>query len=191
MRLSPQHLYPIIALAALAGGSIWLERVTKDPNASPAPKAMRGPDVIVEQMALTRFDLTGKPQYYIDAQQMKHLPAQAQSELTDPVVRYQRDGMHMRLTAEHGVTRDDGERVDLKGQVRAQRTLPGKPVSTFASDTLVLWPNTEQAKSVDPVVLTQDGAEVHSNGMNADNLFGEITLTGGVVANLPIKRKQP
>nr|HPR08921.1 hypothetical protein [Denitromonas sp.] len=41
------------------------------------------------------------------------------------------------------------------------------------------------------VVLTQDGAEVHSNGMSADNLFGEITLTGGVVANLPIKRKQP
>jgi len=191
MRLSPQHLYPIIALAALAGGSIWLERVTKDPNTSPEPNAMRGPDVIVEQMALTRFDLTGTPQYYVDAQQMRHLPGQAQSELTDPVVRYQRDGMHLRLTAEHGVARDDGERVDLKGQVRAQRTLPGKPVSTFASDTLVLWPNTEQAKSVDPVVLTQDGAEVHSNGMSADNLFGEITLTGGVVANLPIKRKQP
>ncbi|HQU89804.1 MAG TPA: LPS export ABC transporter periplasmic protein LptC [Denitromonas sp.] len=191
MRLSPQHLYPIIALAALAGGSIWLERVTEDPNTSPEPNAMRGPDVIVEQMALTRFDLTGTPQYYVDAQQMRHLPGQAQSELTDPVVRYQRDGMHLRLTAEHGVARDDGERVDLKGQVRAQRTLPGKPVSTFASDTLVLWPNTEQAKSVDPVVLTQDGAEVHSNGMSADNLFGEITLTGGVVANLPIKRKQP
>ncbi|TVO62447.1 LPS export ABC transporter periplasmic protein LptC [Denitromonas ohlonensis] len=191
MRLSPQHLYPIMALAALAAGSIWLERISTDPNATPEPKAMLGPDVIVEHMALTRFDLTGTPQYYIDAQQMRHLPAQAQSELIEPIVRYERDGMHLRLTADHGVTRDDGERVDLKGQVRAQRTLPDKPESTFTSDTLVLWPNTEQAKSIDPVVLTQDGAVVYSKGMTADNLFGEITLTGGVVANLPIKRKQP
>ncbi|MEZ5626462.1 MAG: LPS export ABC transporter periplasmic protein LptC [Rhodocyclaceae bacterium] len=191
MRVNAQHFYPIAALAALAAGSLWLDRVSQDPNAAPTPQALRGPDVIIEQMALTRFDLSGSVQYTIDAQRMTHFPAQSQSELSTPVVHYLRDGMQLRLTADHGLTRDDGERVDLKGQVRAARTLPGKPVATYASDTLVLWPNTEQAKSVDPVVLTQDGAVVNSNGMTASNLFGEITLTGGVVANLPIKRKQP
>ncbi|MBT0962689.1 LPS export ABC transporter periplasmic protein LptC [Denitromonas iodatirespirans] len=191
MRLSPQHLYPIIALTVLAGGSLWLDRVSQDPAQPSDPAARRGPDVIVDTMSLTRFDLTGKPQYTIDARQMTHYPALAQSHLDEPVVHYRRDDARLRLTADSGIARDDGERVDLSGQVRAARTLPNKPVATFASQSLVLWPNTEQAKSIDPVVLTQDGAEVHGNGMTANNLFGDITLTGGVVANLPIKRKQP
>ena len=191
MRLTPQHLYPVIALTVLAAGSLWLERVSQDPARPADPEALRGPDVIVDGMALTRFDLTGKPQYTLDARQMTHYPAQAQSQLAEPVVHYQRDDGQIRLSADNGLARDDGERVDLAGQVRAERTLPGKPVATFASESLVLWPNTEQAKSIDPVVLTQDGAEVHGNGMTANNLFGDITLTGGVVANLPIKRKQP
>ena len=191
MQLSTQHLYPVIALAALAAGSIWLERVTEDPAAGRAAPPARGPDVIIEGMSLVRYAIDGRPQYYIDATRMTHLPDQAHSLLDAPVMRFLRENQTLDLRADNGIARDDGERVDLAGQVVADRRIPGKPDAHFTSESLVLWPNTEQAKSIDPVLLTQNGTEVRGNGMTADNLFGQIQLTGGVTAHMPTQRTQP
>jgi lipopolysaccharide export system protein LptC len=189
MRVSLHHVFPIAALTALAAGSIWLERATRGPDTAPAQAAQQGPDVVVEQMAITRFDINGRPHYYLDARQMEHLPGTANSHLTDPVVNLLRDDSRMRLAADTAVARDDGERVDLAGNVRGERMLPDAPPMHFASASLVVWPNVESAKSLDPVTITQEGAVARGNGMTADNVFGLITLTGQVQAHMPIKRK--
>lgn len=188
MRISLQHVFPIAALTALAAGSIWLERATRTPDEVASQDVQQGPDVVVEQMAVTRFDLNGNPHYYLDARQMEHLPGTANAHLTDPVVNLLRDDARMRLAADTAVARDDGERVDLAGHVRGERTLPGAPPTHFASDSLIVWPNVESAKSLDPVTITQDGAVARGNGMTADNLFGLITLTGQVHTHMPMKR---
>ncbi len=185
-----QYVFPVVALSLLAGGSIWLERVTRAPRDAYLAVA-GGPDVVVDLMALTRFDINGEPHYYLDARRVTHLPGEENSQLEDPVVHYTRENMRVRLAADAGVARDDGERVDLAGTVRGERELPGRPVSYFASDSLVIWPNVEAAKSTDPVVLTQNGAEVRGSGMTADNIFGLITLTGRVNANMPVNRNSP
>jgi len=188
MRVSLQHVFPVAALTVLAAGSIWLERATRGPDETPLQSAQQGPDVVVEQMAITRFDINGKPHYYLDARQMEHLPGTASARLTDPVVNLLRDDSRMRLAADTAVARDDGERVDLSGNVRGERTLPGAPTTHFASASLIVWPNVESAKSTDPVTITQEGATARGDGMTADNLFGLITLTGQVRAHMPIKR---
>ncbi|MCB1961171.1 MAG: LPS export ABC transporter periplasmic protein LptC [Rhodocyclaceae bacterium] len=191
MRLSLQHLFPLLALGALAGGSLWLERITRSPEEASAAARASGPDVIVDQMAVTRFDINGVPHYTLDARNMTHLPGEAHSHLDDPVMHYTRDTMRLQLAARSAIARDDGERIDLAGEVRGERALPDQPVSTFASESLTLWPRVESAKTTDPVLLTQNGAEVRGNGMTADNIFGLITLTGRVDAYMPVKRKTP
>ena len=185
-----QYVFPLVALSALAAGSIWLERVTRAPGDAYLGSD-GGPDVVVDQMALTRFDINGAPHYYLDARRVTHVPGEESSQLEDPVVHYTRESMRMRLAADAGVARDDGERVDLAGTVRGERELPGRPITTFASESLTIWPKIEAAKSIDPVVLTQNGAEVRGSGMTADNIFGLITLTGRVNANMPVNRKTP
>ena len=191
MRLSVQHIFPLIALGVLAGGSVWLERVTRSPDDARPDTRSADPDVIVEQMAVTRFDINGVPHYTLDARTMTHRPGEASSRLEAPVMHYTRDDMRLRLAADTGVALDDGERVDLAGTVRGERELPGLPVTTFASESLTLWPRIESAKTTDPVHLTQDGADVRGSGMTADNIFGLITLSGRVAAHMPIKRKTP
>lgn len=185
-----QYVFPLVALSVLAGGSFWLERTTRAPGDAYLGRE-GGPDVIVDQMALTRFDINGAPHYYLDARRVTHIPGEAYSQLEDPVVHYTRENMRVRLAADAGVARDDGERVDLAGTVRGERELPGRPVTYFASESLTIWPDIEAAKTTDPVVLTQNGAEVHGSGMTADNIFGLITLTGRVNANMPVNRKTP
>lgn len=185
-----QYVFPVVALTVLAGGSIWLERITRAPRDAYLAAA-GGPDVVVDQMALTRFDINGAPHYYLDARQVTHLPGEEISQLDDPVMHYTRETIRVRLAADAGVARDDGERIDLAGTVRGERELPGRPVTYFASESLTIWPDTESAETTDPVVLKQNGSEVRGSGMTADNLFGLITLTGRVHANMPVNRKTP
>ncbi|QID18801.1 LPS export ABC transporter periplasmic protein LptC [Nitrogeniibacter mangrovi] len=189
MRLTLQHAFPVIALTVLAAGSFWLERATRGPGTAVEASEEQGPDIIVEQMALTRFDINGKPHYYLDAREMRHLPGQAHSRLTDPVVHLVRDALDMRLASRSADVRDDGDRVDMAGNVRGERTIPGEPTTHFASESLIVWPNVESAKSLDPVTITQDGATARGDTMTADNVFGVMTLTGHVQAHMPIKRK--
>jgi len=189
MRVGMQHVFPLAALTALAAGSIWLERATRGPEATAGQSMQSGPDVVVEQMAVTRYDINGRPHYYLDARLMEHMPGTAQSHLTEPVVNFIRDDARMRLASDTALARDDGERVDLAGHVRGERALPDLPITYFSSDSLVVWPNMEAAKSLDPVTITQDGSTARGDTMTADNLFGLITLTGQVHAYMPIKRK--
>ena len=189
MRIGLQHVFPVVALTVLAGGSFWLERTTRSPDEALALAAQHGPDVVVEQMAVTRFNINGLPYYYLDARQMTHQPGEANSRLESPVVHMLRDDVDLRLAADTALARDDGERVDLAGNVRGVRTLPGEPATHFASRSLVVWPNIESAKSSDPVTITQDGTTAQGDGMSADNAFGLITLTGRVHVHLPPQRK--
>ncbi len=189
MRIGLQHIFPVAALTVLAAGSFWLERTTRSPDESQSAATQQGPDVVVEQMAVTRFDINGLPYYYLDARQMEHLPGNANSRLVSPVVHMVRDKVDLRLVANTAVARDDGERVDLTGDVRGVRSLPDEPPTHFASRSLIVWPGVESAKSVDPVTITQDGTTARGNGMTADNIFGLITLTGQVKVHMPIHRK--
>jgi lipopolysaccharide export system protein LptC len=189
MRVGLAQVFPIAALVLLAGASIWLERATRGPEDARAPTAQRGPDVVVEQMAVTRFDINGNPHYYLDARQLEHLPGEAHARLSAPVLNLLKDDGLFRLAADTAIARDDGERIDLAGEVRGERRLPGSAPLHFASDSLTIWPNVESAKSIDPVTITQDGATARGDHMMADNLFGLITLTGQVRSHMPIQRK--
>lgn len=189
MQVSFHHIFPILVLTLLSAGSFWLERTTRAPEALPQSEQLRGPDLIVEGVAATRFDINGNPHYYLNAERMKHLPGSAHAELVQPRVHLVRDQLDMRLSSVSALVRDDGERVDMSGNVQGERTIPGEPTTHFASETLTVWPEVESAKSESPVTISQDGMTASGNRMDADNIFGVVVLSGDVKAHLPIKRK--
>lgn len=189
MELRLQQVFPVLMLTLLTAGSLWLERATREPEQDPTVDLNSGPDIIVEQMALTRFDINGRPHYYLDAREMRHLPGEAHATLAAPVVHLVREDMDMRWSANDAEVRDDGTRVVMTGDVRGQRSVPGEADMHFRSANLTVWPDVESAKSSTPVTITQAGATARGDRMVADNVFGNTTLIGQAQMHLPAKRK--
>jgi lipopolysaccharide export system protein LptC len=74
MRVDTWRLYPVFALALLAGGSIWLERITRieDPVTS---LEQTGPDFIAHDTRVTGFGADGAQRYELVAERLEHFPA--------------------------------------------------------------------------------------------------------------------
>ncbi len=180
------RLYPIIVLTALAGGTLWLERVTNSEQPSGQAEIRQEPDFIAEQSHTVRYDETGKLRYELYADKITHYPATNISELDEPRLRYAADQREVRVTSRYGEVRSGGEEVFLSGKVSVVREgLPGEALLTMDSDTLTVWPDTEQASTDDPVVLTQGNTVARGNAMRADNLFGTLKLIGSTSIHMP------
>lgn len=180
------RLYPIIVLTALAGGTWWLERVTDSELAPAAAEIRQEPDFIAENSRTIRFDATGKQRYELLADKVTHYPATNISELDEPRLRYDMDQRVLHVTSRYGEVRRDGEEVFLSGDVSVVRKgLPDEQSLTLDSPTLTVWPDTQQAATDDPVVLTQGGTVARGDAMRADNLFGTLKLLGSTSIHMP------
>jgi len=179
------RLYPIIVLTVLLGGTIWLERITN--NDSPAVDDVREePDFIAEESRTVRFDQQGRQRYELIADKITHYPAVNISQLQQPRLRYDVDQRVLQITARYGEVRRDGEEVFLSGDVSVVRTgLPDEESLTLTSSTLTVWPDTEQAATDDPVVLTRGTTVARGDAMRADNLFGTLNLLGSTSIHMP------
>lgn len=193
MRWSLTRLYPVIALVVLAGGTIWLERVTRDQDVARTKEERRDPDFIAEETRLTSFDAAGRESYVLLADRITSYPASDITELTRPRLTYDMDGRELRIVAKTGEVLAGGEEVLLKGDVHVHRVpAPGIAELTVATQSLRVWPDDRRAVSNEPVVLTRDASTAHGDGMKADNLFGTLELIGSVRVTMPRStRKTP
>lgn len=180
------RLYPIIALAALAGATLWLERVTRSDEPRSHAEARQFPDFIGEQVRMTRFDVTGQRRYELIADKVTHYPVGDVTEFEQPHLRYETADGQLRITAAWGETREGGETLDLVGDVEVFRDgIDGNVDMSLTSDTLTVWPDDERAATDDPVVLTHGATVATGNGMRADNLFGALQLIGNARVVMP------
>jgi lipopolysaccharide export system protein LptC len=186
MSLPLDRLYPIIALAALAGATLWLERVTAVDDARPSAQTRTDPDFIGEKIHLTNFDATGAWHYELHASKVTHYPQRDVSELVQPRIRYEHPAGTLQVTALHGESSDAGRQVYFSGEVKAVRKgTQDKHDMTLTSDTLRLWPDEQRAETTDPVVLTQGETVAHARAMKADNLIESIQLLGDAKVRMP------
>lgn len=186
MQVSLDRLYPLIALAILAGATIWLERVTRSDEARPAAEARQFPDFIGEQIRLIRFDENGEQRYELLADKLTHYPLGDVTELDFPRLRYDTPDGELRIQANWAESRKGGEVLWLVGNVEVFRQgLPGNADLTLTSKTLTVWPDDQRAETSDPVVLTRDDSVARGNAMKADNLFGTLQLIGDASVLMP------
>lgn len=186
MALPIDRLYPIIALAILAGVTLWLERVTQSDAPRSAGEVRQHPDFIGEGVRVISFDEDGRQHYELIADRVTHYPGSDLTDLDMPRLRYDTQEGEVRVSAVRGQSRAAGEEIHLSGDVHVVRDgLAGEPDLTLASPTLTVWPDDERAETSDPVVLTRGDSVARGNGMKADSLFGKLELIGDARVVMP------
>jgi lipopolysaccharide export system protein LptC len=186
------RLYPVIALAALAAATMWLEQATRSDEPRAAAAARQLPDFIGERIRLVRYDASGEPQYELVADRITHFPLGDVAEFDFPRLRYDTPDGELRIRADWAASRNGGEVLELAGNVEVFREgLAGNPHLTLSSKTLTLWPDDQRAETADPVVLTRGDSVARGNAMKADNLFGTLHLIGDASVLMPRSRSTP
>lgn len=189
MRVNTWRLYPILALAALAGASVWLERVTRIDE--PVQQGARsGPDFTAEQTRVVGFGVDGRQRYELLAERLEHFPARELTRLHEPRLRMVGEQGETLISARSAEVSPGGEKVDLAGEVRVRRpaTAQALPLA-LDSETLTVWPDAHRALTDSPVVLTRGEGRATAQGMRADNLFGTLELIGEVRTLMPARRQ--
>lgn len=189
--MNTDRLYPIVALALLAAVTIWLERTTRSPDI--AQRIDRtDPDFIGENIRIASFDSDGKLSHELDADRITHYPASDITELASPNLRYHSAKGQTIVTAVHGESGPDADRVELRGDVVVVRKSPGSDDLIVQSQTLSLWPDAQKASTDSPVVLKHGNITAYGEGMRADNLAGTLDLVGAARVQMPSsKRNRP
>lgn len=180
------RLYPIIAVALLAAASIWLERLSREPDTAPERGTSTVADFVAEQTRIVGFGKDGSQRYALVSDRMTHFPGADITDVERPRLEIASGEQLLNVSADRGEVSARGERVDFTGNVEAQRTgSPGQPGITFASERLAVWPDEHRAETTAPVRLTQGPTTALANGLRADNLFGTLDLIGKARVNIP------
>ena len=185
-RLALDRLLPVVALAVLAGTTLWLEQATRSSEPRPAAEARQFPDFIGENIRVTRFDETGRLRFELFAEKATHYPMADVTELEHPRLEYETDDGRLHIRSDWGESVGGGDVLYLVGDVRVHRDgLGDAPELSLESRSLRIWPDDERAESNDPVVLTRGNSIAHGNAMRADHLFGTLHLIGDARVTLP------
>ncbi|AUM00768.1 MAG TPA: LPS export ABC transporter periplasmic protein LptC [Pseudothauera hydrothermalis] len=187
MRVPAHRLYPVIALALLAGGTYWLARISAPEDDNPRQTERGKPDFVATGARLQGFDANGRERYELLADRISHYPGTDVSLFDNPrLTQRASDGRRLFLTADSGEAYQQGDEILMRGNVRGRRSgLAGQADDTLSTETLTVWPKDERALSRSPVVLTRGNTVIHAQGLQADNIFGTLRLTGQVHATLP------
>ncbi|MBR0568299.1 LPS export ABC transporter periplasmic protein LptC [Azoarcus sp. L1K30] len=185
--LSAYRLYPALALALLAAGSIWLERLTRAPEMDAGPSPRSVPDFIASDARITGYGKDGTIRYVLLADQLTHHPQRDVTDLDRPRLEIlSENARRMTITSRSGEVSSQGEQVDFRGEVVAVRdAVPGQDSLHFASEQLTVWPDDSRAASSSPVKLRQGLTTADALGLRANNLFGTLDLIGQVHTIIP------
>lgn len=186
------RLYPLIALALLAGASIWLERISRDDAPAAVAHEQTGPDFVAEQARVVGFGADGSQRYELVSERMAHFPQGDITRIALPRLVMYSENRSTRITAMQGEVSPGGERVDLSRDVRVRRGGDGSSTElSLDTETLSVWPDDHRAESQSPVTLVQGRSTAQALGLRANNLFGTLELIGQARVHMPRRQGNP
>ena len=193
MRMPGYRIYPLVALSLLAAATVWLERVSRPRE---APEILRGehdPGFITDGARITRHGENGQVLHVLHARQMIHYPENGSTELIAPRLDIDGPDGRAELRADRGRISEQNTRLDLNGSVEVLRPAQNNRAALrFSSNSLTVWPDAQRVRSNEALRVEQDGSRVDARGLDADNLFGTLKLSGEVRARLPASQgKRP
>ncbi|MBL8445944.1 MAG: LPS export ABC transporter periplasmic protein LptC [Zoogloeaceae bacterium] len=186
-----ERLFPLLALGLLAAGTVWLERTSRIADIKPETVVRHDPDLMVQSFTLFRYDAAGAEEYRLTGKELKHYPDDDTSHILTPRLVFAGQGRPVTLTSAEALVFQQGDRVELQGEVEAVRVADAQHAAMgFRSPTLTVWPNEERAATNTPLVMTQGETIIRARSMEAQNLLGELKLGGGVTGHLPRGKPQ-
>ena len=173
----------MLLLAALAGGSYYLAEISRRMAVEPVDLSARHePDSFVEGLVFTRINELGAPAFRMSADRMLHFPDDDSTEYERPVlISLDTTKPRMHLVADTGRSTSEGVETHLYGNVVLTREAGfGEPKMTVRTDYVVLYSQTEIARTDRPVRIEREGSVLTGVGMEFDNAARSLTVDSRV-----------
>ncbi|AOK30629.1 LPS export ABC transporter periplasmic protein LptC [Burkholderia singularis] len=177
-------LIPLVAMAALAGGTYWLLQATLPPPGEEIKHSKsHTPDYFANNFSVTELDQTGSTQYRLTAEGLVHYEDDETSDLTLPALRaFQPGKPTVTATAKRGVVNGDVSIVDLYDNAQIVRAAgPNDPPMQADSEHFRVLVNDDVIETEKPVKLQRGLSIANATaGMKYNNVTRVIELYGNV-----------
>lgn len=173
----------VLLLAVLAAGSYYLAEMSRRMTSEPAHGGLRHePDYFVEKLVFTRVNALGEPAFRLSAERMLHYPDDLSTEYLAPsVVSLDPLKPTLKMVGDTGTSSADGIETHLHGNVVITRDAsPNEPAMTVRTDHLVIFSNTEIARTDRPVTIERGASTLTGVGMEFDNSARSLTVDSRV-----------
>ena len=172
---------PLAILLLLAALSFAIERAVQ---VTPVPEhaAESDPEGIMENFDALRTDASGRPQYRLSAERLKHYTGSRLTELELPrFVQLDPEAGEIRATAREATVSPTGDEVDLRGDVNVVRAAhAGHSAMTLRTARLLVFPEQELLRAPGPVDIRDDLLTLRAGAMQYDAQRRLIKFTGRV-----------
>lgn len=161
--MNRRTLLLVSAMAVLAAASTWLSRENKQE----AKQAVNNevPDYFVGDFTATQMGPDGRPVRRLEAENLSHFP-DTRILVTNPhLTLYQETGNPWEVTSRTGALDDQGDLVQLSGDVHLFRQ--GPEPADVVTQTLRIQPPIHYAETDDPITFTSSQGRVNAVGMQA------------------------
>jgi len=181
-RIAP--LLAIILLTVVVGTSYWYSRAMRIPRAAPPP-APGTPDVVVERVVITQFDVHGVARNKLFADRLTHFQENDNIELTNPrLVSLRPDQPQVDARALRARIENAGEKVYMMGSVLLTRAgTTGEPAMRLSTEYLLALPDLDRFSTDQPVEMERGLSTINADSMIYDNIARTIDFHGDVRGN--------
>jgi len=173
----------MLLLSALAAGSYYLAELSRRLATEPGSAVLRHePDYFVEKLVFTRVNAQGQPAFRLSAERMVHFPDDLSTEYSRPeVVSLDADKPMLRMVGDTGKSSADGIETHLYGNVVMTREAGGgDPAMTVRTDHVIIYSDTEIARTDRPVTIERGDSTLTGVGMEFDNSARSLTVESRV-----------
>ncbi|HTT13780.1 MAG TPA: LPS export ABC transporter periplasmic protein LptC [Burkholderiaceae bacterium] len=180
-RIAP--LLAIILLTVVVGTSYWYSRMMRIPRAAPPPTPGT-PDVVVEHVVITQFDVHGAARNKLFAERLTHYEEGDDIELASPrLVSLRPDQPQLDARALRARIENAGERVHMMGSVLLTRAAAdGEPAMRLSTEYLLALPDRDRFSTDRPVEMERGQSTIDAQSMVYDNIARTIDFQGDVRA---------
>jgi len=174
------HYFPLIIAALLAASTYWLEFVVRNERTGSAPSDQRAADAYVQKLELDRFDVMGRRQFHLVADEMTHYAYNDTADFVQPKILFSKDQrtFHLRSDRGHGV--NNTQEVTLEGNVVGIRQVANaREAQQLVTESLLILVEDEIASTDKAVVATQGASRIDALGAEWSNTQGTLKLGPG------------
>jgi lipopolysaccharide export system protein LptC len=178
-RIAP--IFAIILLLVVVGSSYWYSRLMRVPRAAPPPTPGT-PDVVVERVVITQFDVHGIARNKLFAERLTHFQENDNIELASPrLVSLRPDQPQVDARAQRARVENAGEKVHMMGSVLLTRAAtPGEPALRLSTEYLLALPDIDRFSTDRPVEMERGPSTIDAESMVYDNITRTIDFQGDV-----------
>lgn len=182
---------PVLLLIVLALLTFWLDQAIQQPRLREDPSLDDQPDYIIEHLSGVQIDHHKVIRHFFSAETMSHFPLGDKTHFEQvALVSFQPNEPVVRVNADRAEMTDGSHDIFLSGNVFVSREKGADDDKvTMATQFLHLVPDSEIAKTDQPVTVIRRNTIVNAVGMELNHRTGQINLKSRVKASDDKKRE--